>query len=70
MQTSSDKEFTWSIYRQVHIVPDDDSKEHDMIGKCWCHPKIEWIDKVMKVTHDALDGRLIAEKLIDEITFK
>lgn len=61
------EEQTWSIYRQVHIVPNNDIKVHDMVGKCWCHPKIDWYEKVMNVIHDALDGRIIAEKLIEEV---
>lgn len=67
MELIKDKDFTWSVYRQVHVVPDDDAKVHDMIGKCWCATEIEWINKVMKVTHNSLDGREIAEKLIEEI---
>lgn len=60
-------ELGWAIYKSVHIVPEDDVKEHDLLGKCWCKPDIEWIGKVFKVTHNALDGRVEAENFIEEI---
>lgn len=63
----TEKQFTWSIYKQVHIVPDDDVKVHDATGKCWCKPEIKWVGKLMKVIHNALDGREEAESFIEEI---
>jgi hypothetical protein len=39
--------------RMQHVVPTDDTLEHNTFGPCWCNP----IYKNGVVIHNAADGR-------------
>jgi len=49
-----------------HVVLLDDSKEHELVSTCGCHPKIEiGKDGRMLIIHDAHDGRVAVEQAQD-----
>jgi nicotinamide mononucleotide adenylyltransferase len=41
---------------QVHVVPEQDLREHDAIPRCWCRP-MQNIEHPPIWVHNALDGR-------------
>ncbi len=41
---------------ELHIVPLDDLREHELDGACWCKP-VEDVEHPGLWTHHALDGR-------------
>lgn len=55
----------------VHVVPNDDLREHDSLPSCWCGPR-EVLEEGMEVpvyVHNSADGReFIEQGLVDEIT--
>ena len=47
-----------------HIIPKDDSMEHDPSANCSCDPDVEYTEEGVVYTHILFDGR---ECLIDLI---
>jgi len=52
----------WGIYASprkyiVHVMPEDDLKEHDASIDCWCGPRRAKEGWSFVVSHNALDGR-------------
>lgn len=47
----------WLVARQ-HVVPVNDTHEHDLTLNCWCKPKVD--DGV--VIHNSFDGRELFER--------
>ncbi|MCA3152070.1 MAG: hypothetical protein ING77_12920 [Rhodocyclaceae bacterium] len=41
---------------ELHVVPLDDLREHELDGACWCKP-VEDVEHPGLWTHHALDGR-------------
>lgn len=41
---------------QVHVVPEDDLREHDVSPRCWCRPRQDIADPPVWV-HNSMDGR-------------
>lgn len=39
----------------VHLIPQNDLREHDLSYRCWCKPDTDYVDGVC--IHHALDGR-------------
>lgn len=59
---------SWSNYegeywdhKVVHVVPDNDDKEHVISGYCACGPRMFWDDKIM--VHNSYDFREVSEYL-------
>ena len=42
---------------EVHLVPVDDTEEHEVDVGCGCCPMIEWMANGFLVLHNAYDGR-------------
>lgn len=40
----------------VHVIPLNDLKEHELMANCWCSPIRDEEDAYV-VVHNALDGR-------------
>lgn len=49
----------------VHVIPNNDWKEHEESVDCWCHPTRDVEDENV-IIHNSLDGREVQE-LRDEI---
>ena len=39
----------------VHIHPDD-GMDHDIVGTCWCRPKVEIAENRITIVHKHFDG--------------
>lgn len=46
----------------IHVLPIDDSAEHEESTICKCEPVVEFLEWGMRVVHNAYDGRAVAEK--------
>ena len=42
--------------QQVHSCPVDDSRQHQLVANCPCHPRLEHYQKLL-VLHNAFDFR-------------
>lgn len=49
----------------IHVMPENDWKEHTSSINCWCHPTRS-VDEDKAIIHNSLDGREVQE-LRDEI---
>jgi hypothetical protein len=45
---------------QTHIVPINDTREHDISAECWCHPVPDEEDETIFV-HNSADLRELCE---------
>ena len=41
--------------REVHTIPIDDIKEHELSEDCWCRPEVDF--DIGIVIHNSADGR-------------
>lgn len=41
----------------IHVVPVNDTREHDEIRQCWCRPRLEEAGLRVLVVHNSADGR-------------
>jgi len=46
----------------IHILPENDLKEHKESDDCECNPKIEYVDGGKIVIHNSYDGREFIEQ--------
>lgn len=47
----------------IHVIPIDDLREHEMSTKCPCNPTIEVVGAVLLITHNAYDHREFVEQI-------
>lgn len=45
----------------IHIVPENDLREHEIDKRCWCKPTVDDTGDSMVVVHNSLDGRELTE---------
>lgn len=50
----------------IHILPVNDKKEHDMSANCPCKPRIEVVGAVLIIIHNAYDHREVIEQIEEE----
>ena len=62
-----ENEFQWGVFIRINIIPLNDTEQHIESEDCWCQPKLQQEDKALLIIHDAADGRIIAEKFIEEL---
>lgn len=43
----------------VHAVPNNDEREHELTGECWCGPLVEWLDPETDLPFEHGDARVI-----------
>ena len=43
----------------IHVVPDEDLREHVLTKLCWCHPILD--DDFDMISHNAMDNRELYE---------
>ena len=46
----------------IHIIPVNDTKEHEEETTCHCNPRVDVVEGGMIVVHNAYDGRVAVEK--------
>ena len=54
---------------EVHIIPLNDSRKHDISLSCHCSPKIDYpSDNCVIVTHYAYDNRHPIDEMVEELS--
>lgn len=55
-------EFDKDDTSDLHVVPVNDLREHEMSMQCWCRP-YRSVSEAIVVVHNSLDGREHAEQV-------
>lgn len=50
----------------IHVLPENDLKDHTQSDSCECGPKIRYVDGGKLVVHNAYDGREVIEHWEEE----
>lgn len=46
----------------IHVIPEDDTREHEETPACWCVPEIRYSGDEAGYIHRAQDGRPDSER--------
>lgn len=61
-------EYNYNMASIYHILPSNDSDEHEESEECKCHPEVTWVtEDYCIIVHNSFDKREYIETLINNI---
>lgn len=63
------------LLMSLHVIPQNDERQHAYSGDCWCEPRVQYLDPETNlpyprgpmVVHNSADCREVSERITGEI---